>query len=281
MTILHTENLDLLLVDETLWVLNKEIGSPTYDFDFEHAFKCQRPQALPEFCMAVSRAGPRAHYQLFYDNLLKDGVQLIHDPATHLLCSELPQWYPLIEGFTPRSMWFDAIPDVETIMAHFDLPIFVRGSEKTRRHSKRLSIIENAVDYAHMRQTYVQDGVLKYQQFVCREFVSLRKVADAKGDLIPASFEFRTFWWRGQFVGSGRYWVNAPPYDWTEREKADAIALAEQVAAALPVTFLVVDVGQRTDGKWTVIEVNDGQDCGYAGVSPFALWKNIIAIEQK
>jgi hypothetical protein len=52
-------------------------------------------------------------------------------------------------------------------------------------------------------------------------------------------------WRRGQFVGSGRYWVGAPAYQWTESEKADAIA----VAAALPVTFLVVDVGQRTDGQ--------------------------------
>lgn len=281
MTVLQTENLDLSLVEEMIWVLSKEIGAPSYDFDFHRHFRCHHPQDLPERCIAVSRAGPRAHYQAFYDSLLMDGVQLIHDPDTHLLCSELPHWYPLIKHVTPRSLWFDEIPDVETVTAHFEWPIFVRGSEKSRRHSKRLSIIDGPDDYKHMRQIFTQDRVLQYQQLVCREFVPLRKVADVDGDLIPASFEFRTFWWRGQFVGSGRYWVNAPYYDWTEGEKADAIAIAEQAAAALPVTFLVIDVGQRTDGQWIVIEVNDGQDCGYSGMSPMQLWQNVIAVERE
>ena len=280
MTVLQTENLDLLLVEDTLWVLNKTIRAPSYNFDLQEYFHCQHPEELPESCIAVSRAGPRVYYEAFYNDLLRAGVQLIHDPATHLLCSELPRWYPLVAHLTPYSMWFDKLPDVETVMTHFKWPIFVRGSEKSSRHSKRLSIIESPDDYEHMRQAYTQSLVLQHQQVVCREFVPLRKVADVAGDLIPASFEFRTFWWRGQFVGSGRYWVDAPAYQWTDSEKADAIAVAAQVAAALPVTFLVVDVGQRTDGQWILIEVNDGQDCGYAEMSPEQLWRNILAVER-
>jgi hypothetical protein len=246
--------------------LNKTIRIPSYDFDFRQFFRCQHPMELPESCVAVSRAGPRVHYQKFYDSLLDDGVQLLHNPETHLLCSELPYWYPYIEALTPRSIWFDEIPDVETIMAHFEWPVFVKGARQTSRHSKRLSIIEGADAYERMRQAYAQDQILHHQQFVCREFVPLRKVSDVDGDLIPASFEFRTFWWRGQFVGSGRYWVDAPAYRWTESEKADAIAVAKQVAAALPVPFLVVDVGQLTDGdglplRSMMVRVADMRTC--------------------
>ena len=280
MSVLRVEKLDLFLMDETLWVLCKNINIPSYDFDFRRYFRCQRPLELPDSCVAVSRAGPRLNYQLFYDDLLGDGIQIIHNPETHLLCSELPHWYPLIKNLTPRSMWFDKIPNVETIMEHFEFPIFVKGARQTSRHSKKLSIIKNSNDYERMKKAYAQDRILHHQQFVCREFVALRKVADTEGDVIPASFEFRTFWWRGQFVGSGCYWVDAPAYNWTENEKADAIAIARQVAKALPVPFLVVDVGQRTDGQWIVIEVNDGQGSGYAEMPPVKLWQNILAKER-
>ena len=128
MSVLHSENVDLFLLEETLWILSKSI-QPSYDFDFRQHFHCQHPPELPHTCLAVSRAGPRVYYNLFYKDLLGDGVQLIHDPETHLLCSELPRWYPYIAELTPRSMWFDEVPDIETIMAHFEFPIFVRGSE--------------------------------------------------------------------------------------------------------------------------------------------------------
>ena len=105
MTVLQNEKLDLLLVEETLWVLNKTIRAPSYDFDLQAYFHCQHPEELPESCIGVSRAGPRVYYEAFYNDLLRAGVQLIHDPATHLLCSELPHWYPLVAHLTPYSMW--------------------------------------------------------------------------------------------------------------------------------------------------------------------------------
>jgi hypothetical protein len=33
------------------------------------------------------------------------------------------------------------------------------------------------------------------------------------------------------------------------------------------------------DGNWIVIECNDGQESGYAGVLPLAMWAKMIAIE--
>jgi len=45
------------------------------------------------------------------------------------------------------------------------------------------------------------------------------------------------------------------------------------------VPFLVVDVAQTEAGRWVVIECNDGQESGYAGVSPFGLWQKIVDLE--
>jgi hypothetical protein len=42
------------------------------------------------------------------------------------------------------------------------------------------------------------------------------------------------------------------------------------------VPFLVIDIAQRQDGRWVLIECNDGQESGYAGVSPFSLWQHVV-----
>ena len=43
----------------------------------------------------------------------------------------------------------------------------------------------------------------------------------------------------------------------------------------IDIPFLVVDVAKTKAGHWIIIEINDGQECGYAGVEPYLLWQNI------
>ena len=43
--------------------------------------------------------------------------------------------------------------------------------------------------------------------------------------------------------------------------------------------FVVVDLAQRADGHWIVIEINDGQESGYAGVPRLAMWHRIVEME--
>jgi len=64
-----------------------------------------------------------------------------------------------------------------------------------------------------------------------------------------------------------------------EAEQREALALGREVARRVDVPFLVVDVAQEVSGRWIVIECNDGQESGFAGVSPFALWRNILEQE--
>jgi hypothetical protein len=35
------------------------------------------------------------------------------------------------------------------------------------------------------------------------------------------------------------------------------------------------------EGKWIIIECNDGQESGYAGVMPVSIWEKIVAIEKR
>ena len=108
--------------------------------------------------------------------------------------------------------------------------------------------------------------------------LDLRPVAAPATHVIQPSFEFRTFWWRGQCVGFGPYWT-AYDYAATDRERADATAIAGEAARRIDVPFLVVDVAQDRSGRWDVIEVNAGQDSGYAGVDRRQMWRRMIEAE--
>ena len=58
----------------------------------------------------------------------------------------------------------------------------------------------------------------------------------------------------------------------------NALRVAETAARRLAIPFVVVDIAQTIDGRWVVIECNDAQESGHAGVSPFALWQRVVEV---
>ena len=270
----------LICLDDAVWVLTAPTGLPIYDFAFDSCFPCRHPWAPPERVAVVARIGAFSDYAVEYAALLSEGLHLIHSPEEHHRASDLRGWYPLLSDVTPRSRWFDELPNADDIEDEFGWPVFVKGARQTSRHQQDLSIIRSAIDFKRALVNYRQDAILGWQTLVVREFVPLRPVEDAHAGRIPSSFEFRTFWWKGQHVGSGRYWWEGRRYDWTDEERRDALALAADAAKRVGVAFLVIDVAMTADGRWIVIECNDGQESGYAGASPIGIWQRIIDVER-
>jgi ATP-grasp domain, R2K clade family 3 len=275
----NLENLDLILLEEAVWVLIGEVDLPSYDFSLSQFFACRRPWQRSEKVIAIGRFGAATNYDEIYQQLAADGVFLVHSPEQHLLASELPRWYPLLEGLTPKSLWFSEPPDIAVLQQAIGLPFFLKGSRQTSRHRAALSIIHSAEEYYRALKMYREDPILQWQDLVCREFVPLRPVPSEVTEKIPASFEFRSFWWRGQCVGMGQYWSTS--YRWDPEEEKAALALAQEAAMRLDLPFVVIDVAQTITGEWIVIECNDAQESGYAAISPFGLWQRLIDEERK
>jgi len=276
-----SQNQELIQLDNTLWILTGATGIPIYDFNFRSAFPCrQREWGNTDVVTAVGRIGAFDDYATQYAELLKEGIRLVNAPEEHLRASQLPGWYPLIENLTPRSQWYEEIPTVVQIESEFEWPVFIKGVRQTSRHQRKLSIVESADDCRFVLKHYQADSILGWQSLVVREYFPLRQVENPQADRIPSSFEFRTFWWHGAYVGAGRYWWEGQRYNWTESEKTDALELAAEAAKRVAVPFLVIDLAMTNEGNWTVIECNDGQESGYAGASPIGIWQNIIDLER-
>jgi hypothetical protein len=278
----YPDDCELFELEGALWLLTHPTNVAVYDFPFERYFECRHRWTQPEGVVAVSRTGAFDDYGAAYRDLSAEGIHLIHTPEQHDLCSELPLWYPLIEDLTARSMCFEQRPCSAEVSRHFKWPVFVKGVRQTRRHLKHLSIIESAEAFDHAMSLYAKDPVLHWQGVAVRELLPLRPVeAAGPEDRLPPVFEYRTFWWRGVHVGSGQYWCDNSSYAWDRGEEARALAIAGEVARRLAVPFLVVDIAQTIDGRWVVIEVNDGQESGYAAASPTAMWYAILEEERR
>jgi ATP-grasp domain, R2K clade family 3 len=281
MSITDVDNLDIFLLENTVWIASSMIDVPRYDFSFDMFFSCRRPYQRPEHITAIGRFGAIENYGDVYKTLENEGISLIHTPEQHRLASELTAWYPLIQDITPRSLCFDLPPEASVIEQHFSYPVFIKGSRQTSRHKADLSIVHSHVEYEFAVEQYRKNAILHWQSFVCREYVALRSVSiKQSSDKIPPSFEFRTFWWHGACVGSGAYWADFASYTWTEAEKFAALQVARKAAERLEVPFLVIDVAQTAKGDWIAIECNDAQESGYAAIAPISLWQNIVDSER-
>ena len=280
MILISSEQLEFFQLEEAIWIAEAKTKVPIYDFKFENYFACRHPLYLPENIQVIGRFGVSDNYSALYQELKESGINLIHSPENYLLASELTNWYPLLEDLTPRSLWFDSPPTCEEVEKLFKYPIFIKGSRQTSRHKAELSIVRNRKEYENVALHFQQNPILHWQKFVIREFVELRKVDGKITEKIPPAFEFRTFWWKSKLVGAGSYWKDFANYTWTEKEKFDALQISEKAVKRLHLPFVVIDVAQKQNGEWIVIECNDAQESGYADVSPIGLWQNIIEVEK-
>jgi hypothetical protein len=271
--------IDRFIMRDCLWILAEPIGVPIYDFNFRAFLDCRTPYEPPARLAGVARMGALEDYPKFFEDCRALGIELVHSLEDHLRCTLLPEWYPLISGLTPRSRWYAEIPSLAEIEAEFGLPVFLKGARQTSRHQAAASVVRDRAGYEAAIDIYRRDPILRWQQFVCREYVPLRPVTGGTGGKIPASFEFRTFWWRGELVGAGRYWFEADEYQWSSAEREAALEVARDAVAAVRCAFMVVDLAQTREGKWIVIECNDGMESGYAAISPIGMWQRILDIE--
>lgn len=272
-------NFSVTQVEKSIYILEKRLDLPGYEYDFQKYFACNHPQYWDGEIIAIARIGATNDYPKRYHELLDYNIRLIHTPEEYLKTSFLPSWYPIIKEYTPRSKWYDTFPSLSEVEKHFSFPIFIKGERQTNRHARNKSIINNPKELNDLELIWENDPILHWQKIVVREFISLELVIPDNGLAMPKALEFRTFWWKNNCVSIGNYWTSEQ-YSISESDKASMLSVAEKTSILLETSFLVIDMAKTINGDWIVIEVNDGQDAGFAGNNPFHLWSNIIQIEK-
>ena len=140
-----------------------------------------------------------------------------------------------------------------------------------------MSLYEDKLHKGLLRREWKCDSILSWQKAAVREYVMLQAIdEDSFPDLVPISYEFRFFYFEGKCMAYGPYWYMGHKYSLSKRELQDVLKLTDWAAQRLAVPFPAIDVAKTSSGEWIIIEVNDAQESGFAGVNPLVLWNNTI-----
>jgi len=207
-------------------------------------------------------------YRLLYEALGAKGLRLLNDPAAYRHCHYLPESYPVIEPHTPRSVWIKTGGDVSTdeimdmLRPFGSAPVVVKDFVKSRKHEwSEACFIPSASDRAAVervvRRFLELQGDDLSEGLVFREFIEFEPLGRHPKSGMPLTKEYRLFFLDGQPV----FWT---PY-WDEGDYAGLTPPVERfaaVAGGVRSRFFTMDVAQRRDGDWMIVELGDAQVAG-------------------
>ena len=95
---------------------------------------------------------------------------------------------------------------------------------------------------------------------VFREFIDFEPLASHSKSHMPLTREFRLFVLDGQIIFSTPYWEEGDYGD--DNNALPPLDLFRQVAQKIQSRFFTMDVAQKRDGTWNIVELGDGQVAG-------------------
>ncbi len=230
----------------------------------------QRVPVQPSMDLGVYRGWmlTPAVYQQLYDGLAARGVQLINDPVAYRHCHYLPEWYPLVADLTPRTVWLTTRGDIsldrlmELVRPFGSRPIIVKDFVKSRKHEwADACYIPSAADRAAVEKVVRRfldlQGDELNEGLVFREFVEFEALTKHSKSGMPLTKEFRLFFLDGAlldavpYLEEGDYHGMHPPAD-----------QFRDVAQTIGSRFFTMDIAQRVDGAWMIVELGDAQVAG-------------------
>lgn len=221
--------------------------------------------------LVVGRYSVLPYYREPERDVRKAGARLINSYQEHSYVADCRMWAEDLEGLTPRCWSADGgyaeLPD--------GVSFVVKGATNSRKFLWDTHMF--AKDRAAAIQVglrLMNDSLIGQQPIVVREYVPLKTLAYGPHGL-PITVEFRVFVCHGQVLSKGYYW-SSHVADLPAVPSADDIPagflrdVIECVADRVP--FFSVDVAQTEDGRWIVVELNDGQMSGLSENDPAVLY---------
>lgn len=201
------------------------------------------------------------------------GGTLLNDRRAYVYADDPSSWSYDLDELTPKTY-----TDFSTLPAFPEHKGFiVKGAkaDKSRWNKMFAADKQQAINLlVEMNNNPRFDG----QQIVAREYVPLKRLGCWDGKSCPVSMEFRLFFYGSRMLSSGFYWpvddagLSSPP-DASIIPSSLLSEAAERVSPNIP--FFTLDVAQKEDGNWVVIEISDGQRAGLSENDPEMMYSNL------
>jgi len=207
-------------------------------------------------------------YEIFYNELKRRNIVLINSPEEYRYCHHFPESYEIIKTHTPKSIFLSFDKDFsfdelhEKLSVFGNTPLILKDYVKSRKHEWNeacfISSASNKTEVEKVVRRFVElQGEDLNEGLVFREFIEFKPLAEHSKSGMPLTKEFRLFFLEGELVFTSEYWEEGV-YDETDLPKDFFTEIAKNVKSK----FFTMDVAQKNDDDWLIVELGDGQVAG-------------------
>lgn len=229
--------------------------------------------------VVVGRYSVLPFYKELENDLLLSETFLINSFSQFRYISDLGNWYRDLKNITPFT-WSNM---QEYIASDYEGPVVLKGETNSRRDKWLTHMFAN--NKTEAREVYgklMDDSLICHQNIYIRKYEPLKKLIDSVTGM-PVPNEWRFFICYGQIIASGYYWSTYID-DIVEKKitiENPPISIIENVIELVGSNsnFYSIDIAQKENGDWTVIELNEGQMSGLNGIDRgyfYAQLKNVL-----
>jgi len=241
--------------------------------------------AIPEGALVICRYSALPFRKELKDDLALIDARLLNSPKDHSWIADF-DWYstfaeapPREDGkpWTPRSWTEREFPTCD-----HPGPFVIKGRTNSRKFEwKTRMFAEDRARAMEIAGSLAKDDLIGPQGLVYREYVPLVSWEHDFISGLPFAHEWRFFFLKTTCIAHGYYWSSA-----SEEHKAamklppEARAFAQAAAniAAEHTTGFVLDVAERADGGWILVEVNSLEMSGLSEIDPEDFYRSLHAI---
>lgn len=217
--------------------------------------------------LVVGRYSVLPFYKELEMDLKAQGSFLINSYEQHKYIADF-EYYHDIEDLTFKT-YFDL-----SRVSDYDGPFVVKGVTNSRKFDwDNLMFAPTKRRASEIACELRKDSMIQYQDIVFRKFVPLKVLEEGIHGL-PFSNEWRFFCLGDTILSYGFYWTICEKVG---ELHVEAIELVREVMRRVKdkVNFFVVDVAEKADGGWVVVELNDGSMSGLSGNDPELFYHNL------
>jgi hypothetical protein len=293
----YPNELDYAYKEEAETVLHKGFEYELFSFEdltegkISNAFRRIRSCEQEETAIYRGWMLKPKNYEILFNELKARNIVLINAPKEYKHCHYLPESYEIIKQHSPKSIFlpFDEGFNFDDLMKRLsvfgDNPLILKDYVKSRKHEwEEACFIPNAsnrVDVDRVVQRFLElQGEDLNEGLVFREFVNFQPLTNHSKSGMPLTKEFRLFFLGKELIFTSEYWEEGI-YKQEDFPKDLFLDVAQNVQS----NFFTMDIAQKTDGEWLIVELGDAQVAGLPekanvsdfydslGLTPHELWR--------
>ena len=229
---------------------------------------------LPYNSLVIGRFSTLPYYAELELDLATVGSQLINSYTQHRWVSNF-DYYEDVKDYTPRS-WDER----EFYKSGYDGPLVIKGRTNSRKQRWGIGgmYAEDRKAAYDVASELANDPLIGPQGIIYREYVPLVSYETCPISGMPFANEWRLFYFGETLLSCGYYWTIASD-ETVQKAKLDkaGLDLAGKISriAAKHVNLFVLDIAETQDGRWILIEINDGTCAGVGESQVEQLYRNL------